>query len=1031
MAKLTVLRVSEEGKQAAKTIWLDAAGQIVKTNFNAGTWFHYSQKDVEGIKELSALLLDLAHDTQALVVRGDLAKGKDPKEKVRRIGVKGHGDAGFFQSSLQGQPWILLDFDGISTPSAISFIANPLQGIEYLVSLLPLYFHNASHHYHVSSSAGLDGGKTIRAHLWYWLDHPVTDEHLRVWAKSVNSSGKLIDDSLFGAVHPHYTADPIFKAVPDPFPKNRSGFVKGKSDAVVFPAISVQKFTCSSSTDGLTPTEAFQHYLLAVGDHDGGMGFHEPLMMASFHYVLENGIDGTDKAALKQKLKEAIAQANQSNHSQSDIIQKASDAHLDSLIDGAIVKIGAKAKTGKIEGLEPHYQQFNVLSVKKGENQLRELVKSFFDTPRNMGIKAPAGLGKTTEVIAKLSGLWMMDKKVDIYVPTHALADEVAGKLKYHPFKKPSFHFQSSAPTGILWQVIRGRNYEAEDGSTLCQKYQVAATLSAKGLSVYPNLCNAGNTFCEHFDECGYIQQFSGEYDVRVYPHSYLRLDRGYLDKDIPDWAVIDESFYPTMLAGINAAAKPISLHQIKSAPWPESLITALVLAPGDKPLLSYLRQQIGEDQLIAIIDDAAEKTQTQKFHSIIGLSPKVQLAAATSLPEQLHLGRLLDTLKTELLTNRDEAHGIFIDGDGIWLRYRKPIHRLLGEKDGKAFKIPTLAIDADLADAVHRQFFPDFEYHRIDVNRRCHVTQCYSTNNNTTSMTFDAGGDKKIEEIQSVIDRVSMTKNVLVLGPQSVTGNISSGIKSKVSVPECSALAHFNSIRGIDAFKDMEAVLVIGRNQPSVSGVENIARALWFDSEEPLKLNVKDFSLDPRGYRTSSGYLVGVNVNVHPDPRIQILLELIRECETLQGIDRLRLIHGDKKPVFLFSNLVLDITVDHLISWKELVAGTTKLSEVWEQLDGVMPLTPDWLSEKFSTIFPNEGSAKEHLKIIGKQVGAISNSISISEVTHLAMYQYTLSAQSGSPRKCVSMWPKKETKQKLEVLMGKPVEKIEIVSAL
>ena len=49
-------------------------------------------------------------------------------------------------------------------------------------------------------------------------------------------------------------------------------------------------------------------------------------MMASFHYVLENGIEGTDKVALKQKLKEAIAQADQSKHSSSDIIQKASDA---------------------------------------------------------------------------------------------------------------------------------------------------------------------------------------------------------------------------------------------------------------------------------------------------------------------------------------------------------------------------------------------------------------------------------------------------------------------------------------------------------------------------------------------------------------------------------------------------------------------------------------------------------------------------------------------------------------------------------
>ena len=225
MVTLTVLKVSEPNCLAAKTISLNDAGQAQPDKFKIGTWFHYEQREVDGIKSLSTLLFDMANDRYAFVIREQLAKGKDPTKLVKRLGVKGHGKDGFFESSPTGQPWILLDFDGIPLPSAINFIEHPAQGIGYLVSLLPPYFHKASYHYHLSSRAGLDGGKTIRAHIWYWLDHSVPNELLKQWAKEVNSFGKLIDPSLFDTVHPHYTADPIFKGVNDPFPTGRSAML--------------------------------------------------------------------------------------------------------------------------------------------------------------------------------------------------------------------------------------------------------------------------------------------------------------------------------------------------------------------------------------------------------------------------------------------------------------------------------------------------------------------------------------------------------------------------------------------------------------------------------------------------------------------------------------------------------------------------------------------------------------------------------------------------------------------------------------
>lgn len=79
--------------------------------------------------------------------------------------------------------------------------------------------------------------------------------------------------------------------------------------------------------------------------------------------------------------------------------------------------------------------------------------------------------------------------------------------------------------------------------------------------------------------------------------------------------------------------------------------------------------------------------------------------------------------------------------------------------------------------------------------------------------------------------------------------------------------------------------------------------------------------------------------VQSHPDGRVQLVLEQIREAETVQAIDRLRLLRGNSeagnRQVFLLSSVPLDITVDHLWGWKRL----QRALELWREADGVLPL--------------------------------------------------------------------------------------------
>ena len=74
----------------------------------------------------------------------------------------------------------------------------------------------------------------------------------------------------------------------------------------------------------------------------------------------------------------------------------------------------------------------------------------------------------------------------------------------------------------------------------------------------------------------------------------------------------------------------------------------------------------------------------------------------------------------------------------------------------------------------------------------------------------------------------------------------------------------------------------------------------------------------EPRGYR---GVQRGsVQVQVHPDWRAQLLLEQVREAESEQALDRLRLLRGEgnQRQVYILSNVPLNVTVDYGWSWKQ-----------------------------------------------------------------------------------------------------------------
>jgi hypothetical protein len=116
-----------------------------------------------------------------------------------------------------------------------------------------------------------------------------------------------------------------------------------------------------------------------------------------------------------------------------------------------------------------------------------------------------------------------------------------------------------------------------------------------------------------------------------------------------------------------------------------------------------------------------------------------------------------------------------------------------------------------------------------------------------------------------------------------------------------------------------------------------------------------------------SDGTKKSGNVSVHPDPRVQAVVEQSREAEMIQAIDRLRLIHNKKrKTVYILCSVPLDLPVDELVAWKQLT-GDRRLPDALAECDergwDALPLATKQLHRLFSKLWTTETAAKRWLE--------------------------------------------------------------------
>jgi hypothetical protein len=167
----------------------------------------------------------------------------------------------------------------------------------------------------------------------------------------------------------------------------------------------------------------------------------------------------------------------------------------------------------------------------------------------------------------------------------------------------------------------------------------------------------------------------------------------------------------------------------------------------------------------------------------------------------------------------------------------------------------------------------------------------------------------------------------------------------------------HFNNIAGLDAFREVLGLFVIGRPLPDPRELRADALAL---TGRPIPAETGH--LETRGVLMADGTGVAMKVRVYADPDLEALRVAITDAEVLQAIGRGRGVNRDaSRPlnVFVCADVILPLPVNNLPRWRDV--RPDPLARMVAR--GVVLLSPTDAAKAYPDLFPTSEAARKALE--------------------------------------------------------------------
>lgn len=540
-------------------------------------------------------------------------------------------------------------------------------------------------------------------------------------------------------------------------------------------------------------------------------------------------------------------------------------------------------------------------------------------------LEAPTGLGKTKLVLDHAKVAVADGKRVAIAVGTHVLADELVERLRAE---------------GISAQAYRG--LAAVDPLVpdfpMCRRADDAGRLRAGGGDI-KLLC----AVCEHKEICGYRRQMSSRAgtEVWVIPHNLLGHARPRHTIGPIDVLIVDENPIFALLQGFDKNVPSLSTAELTyrleqdGGPWVRRrLARVLEGAQRGIKLRNLGRMQLmiapthvfWKDLPDAVIEGAMHGVSLELSHGLGSYLANEILRHKRELPKNdirqalenaaYNERLLLEAAAYKLLENG--GHGfrvVEVTRDGVPERRLEVRRRLPIPKD---WRVPTLLLDATPNWEVYKQFWP------ID---QIEVAGAAVNHMNVRQVTWSASKSKlskgphaeaNLAKLRRYIEaRAAGYERVLVVAQKAVKkALVALGLPAHVET------ANFNAIRGLDRWKDVDLLIVVGRTEAPPQAVELRAEVIF---QEDINALPEDDYYPRRGVGLtvawSEAQAPSVQASYHPDERVEAVRWLINEAELMQAVGRgrgLRRTEANPLQVDIINTVPLPLRVDEVLNWDE-----------------------------------------------------------------------------------------------------------------
>jgi hypothetical protein len=184
-----------------------------------------------------------------------------------------------------------------------------------------------------------------------------------------------------------------------------------------------------------------------------------------------------------------------------------------------------------------------------------------------------------------------------------------------------------------------------------------------------------------------------------------------------------------------------------------------------------------------------------------------------------------------------------------------------------------------------------------------------------------------------------------------------------KPTLPNSIALEHFNNVTGIDDYRDVRLMLLIGRTAPGPQAMEALTAALTGKPPVPATTGSNGFhwyETVQRGIRLRDGSGVATKGDQHPDPEVEAVRWQIHEGELVQALGRGRGVNRTADTPLdadLLFDTCLPITVDKVERWQ----APSLLIET--AIKGVMLTARVDLVKLWPALWPNDTAARRTLE--------------------------------------------------------------------